>query len=173
MIEREKTFLLKYFPENLFSAPKKEIIDVYLPKTADHPVLRLRKNGESYEITKKQPIVKGDSSCQKEQTIVLTEEEFSDLFSQLDGKKLHKMRYYYEYLGRKAEIDVFLGDLQGLVLVDFEFETDEEKEAFCIPDFCLVEVTQEKDIAGGMLCAKKYADIEEFLNRFLYQPLLP
>ena len=34
----------------------------------------------------------------------------------------------------------------------------EEKDAFVAPDFCLVEVTQELFIAGGMLCGKRYAD---------------
>ena len=67
-----------------------------------------------------------------------------------------------------AEIDVFQGALKGLVLVDVEFETVEEKDAFEMPEFCLVEVTQEEFIAGGMLCGKSYEDIEEGLKRYNY-----
>ena len=66
---------------------------------------------------------------------------------------------------------MFQGDLKGLVLVDFEFESEQEKQAFEKPDFCLVEVTQEEFIAGGMLCGKTYKDIEKNLQKFGYKSL--
>src|SRR3989338_5295798 len=149
MIELEKTYLAKYLPD-LKKCKSKEIIDIYLPKSAKHPVLRIRKNGDKFEMTKKQPIGE-DKTIQEEQTIILTKEEFQEL-SSLEGKRIHKIRFYFPYNGRTAEIDVFQGDLKGLVLVDFEFESEQEKQAFEKPDFCLVEVTQEEFIAGGMLC---------------------
>ena len=71
-----------------------------------------------------------------------------------------------------AEIDVFQGESKGLILVDFEFDTNEEKNSFTIPDFCLTEITHEEFIAGGMICGKSYEDIEENLNRFNYKKLL-
>jgi len=58
--------------------------------------------------------------------------------------------------------------LKGLILVDFEFDKMEEKDSFDMPDFCLVDITQEVFIAGGMLCGKSYEDIEEYLKRFGY-----
>ena len=61
-----------------------------------------------------------------------------------------------------------LNKLDGLVVVDFEFGTEEEKLAFEMPDFCLVEVTQEEFIAGGMLAGKSYEDIKEKLEEFGY-----
>jgi CYTH domain-containing protein len=65
-------------------------------------------------------------------------------------------------------VDVFRDALDGLVLVDFEFETEAEKDEFPMPDFCLVEVTQEEFLAGGMLCGKSYDDIASDLSRFGY-----
>ena len=65
MIEREKTFLAKYIPDGLGDAKKKELVDIYLPPDARHPHLRIRKNGESYEITKKVQIESGDASNRK------------------------------------------------------------------------------------------------------------
>lgn len=41
--------------------------------------------------------------------------------------------------------------------------------SFQMPDFCLCEVTQEEFIAGGMLCGKRYTDIEADLERFGYK----
>ena len=61
--------------------------------------------------------------------------------------------------------------MEGLVLVDIEFETPEEKNAFMMPDFCLVDVSQEEFIAGGMLAGKKYRDIEDDLARYEYKKI--
>lgn len=172
MLELEKTYLAKYIPD-LTTSKSKQIIDVYLPETAKHPKLRLRKNGENYEMTKKYPQTQGDASIQIEQTIKLTKLEFDDLYSQLKGKTISKMRYLYDYQNLIAEIDVFQEKLAGLVLVDFEFASEKEKDMFQIPDFCLKDVTQETFIAGGMLCGNSYQDIEQKLVMLNYRKLLP
>jgi len=169
MIELERTFLAKYIPAGLEKCESKEIIDIYVPKQAVHPVIRIRKNGNKYEITKKEP-VDNDASHQIEHTISLTENEFKAL-SKIEGKEIHKIRYYHPFNGKKAEIDVFLDKLRGLVLVDFEFNTKKEKDSFVMPDFCLADVTYEDFVAGGMLCGKKYDDIKEKLKKFSYRKL--
>jgi CYTH domain-containing protein len=170
MIEYELTYLPKYLPEDLKNCRYKEIIDIYIPASERHPNLRLRKNGDKFEMTKKILVNESDSSEQIEQTIVLSEDEFSALAA-VPGKRVHKNRYYYDYHGRTAEIDIFLDDLAGLVVVDFEFASSEEKNNFVIPDFCLADITQEEFVAGGMLCGKKYEDIEDELKRFGYERL--
>lgn len=168
MNELEKTYLIKEAPENLASCPSKEIIDIYIPKENSHPKMRIRKNGDQYEITKKEAIVDGDYSNFLEETIKLTEQEFNCL-SQLDGLKLRKLRYKYQYRDRIAEIDVFQDALHGLIVVDFEFETLEEKDNFLMPDFCVADVTQDDFIAGGMLCGKSYSDVEKELIKYNYK----
>ncbi len=170
MIEREKTYLAKYLPEGLKNCRSKEIVDIYIPASEEHPMLRIRNNGDAYEMTKKTPVSGSDSSEQTEYTILLTLQEFKTLES-VEGKRVQKDRYYYDYKGRTAEIDIFGGDLNGLVEVDFEFDNSEEKDTFDMPDFCLADVTQEKAFAGGMLSGKKYADIEKDLARYKYIPL--
>ena len=170
MIELERTFLAKRIPANLRQCKHKEIIDLYIPASAVHPVLRIRKNGNSFEMTKKTPVKGDDSSEQLEQTILLSKEEF-DALSKLDGKKSARDRHYFDYNGKTAEIDVFKENLSGLVWIDFEFNSIEEKNSFKMPDFCLADVTQEKALAGGMVCGKKYADLEPILERFGYKKL--
>jgi len=71
-LELEKTFLVKKLPLDLFDAKSKEIIDIYFPKDSLHPKLRLRKNGDNFELTKKE-LVKDDASEQIEHTIALNE----------------------------------------------------------------------------------------------------
>jgi CYTH domain-containing protein len=170
MDEFELTYLVKYFPANFEKSLKKELLDIYIPSSSDHPSLRIRKSGEKYEITKKEPAKEGDASHQIEMTITLTPAEHKEL-AELKGKRIEKTRYYYHHNGFIFEVDVFGGDLQGLVLADVEFGSAEKKLKFEMPSWFLVEVTQEKFLAGGMLCGKRYSDIENDLKRFDYKKL--
>lgn len=166
-IELERTFLLKNIPIDLKTLKSMEVFDIYIPKYTPHSHLRIRKKGDKFEITKKHPVEGKDSSRLSEETIPLTEEEFTE-FTQLEGRRVRKIRYYYQVGANMAEIDVFQGHLKGLILVDFEFKTQEEENDFVMPDFCLAEVTQEKFTAGGILAGKKYSDIEEELAKYNY-----
>jgi len=170
MIELERTFLAKHLPENLISAKKKEILDIYIPASAIHPNLRIRKNGDTYEMTKKKPINKDDPSQLRESTIRLNEHEFNDL-SLIPGKKVRKIRHFYPHNNHTAQFDIFCDELNGLVLIDFEFDSINEKDRFNMPDFCLVDITKEDFIAGGMLSGKSYQDIEKNLQKFNYKPI--
>jgi len=175
-IELEYSYLAKELPQGLRSCKSKEMLDIYIPDGIPHAPIRIRKRGEKYEITKKCPENEDDHSRLIEQTIVLTEKEFLALRNEIKGRRVHKTRYFYPHNGRTAEIDVFMDDLEGLVLIDFEFENEEEKSKFKAPDFCLVRVRGdgiqgENFLAGGMLCGKKYSDLEPKLKKLGYKKL--
>lgn len=170
MIEIEKTYLAKYIPTDLNNYPSKTITDRYLPADSEHPVLRLRNNGGKFTLTKKYPIREGDASSQIEETIVLSKKEAQAL-EKIEAKVSSKTRFYYKYHDSRLEIDIFKEDLSGLILIDAEFDSEEEKNKFKMPEFCLADVTQETIVAGGMLCGKKYADIKEVLNKYGYKKL--
>ncbi len=170
MVELERTYLAKYIPDGLQDCKHKEIIDVYFPASSHHPILRLRKSGETLELTKKSPGDNGDRSAQLEQTIKLSQEEY-DAIAIIPGKRVSKLRYYFPYQDRIAEVGVFQEALAGLVLIDIEFETVAEKDAFEMPEFALAEVTHEDFLAGGMLCGKSFKDIETDLKKYGYQPI--
>lgn len=167
-IELERTYLAKKIPD-LKNCESIEILDIYLPDEDEHPKLRVRKNGYKYEMTKKTPL---DDTFSKfeEQTIELTRDEFHSL-ARLHGKRVHKIRYLYPYKGLTAEIDIFCDYLKGLAVVEFEFPDEKTKDNFKMPDFCLVEVTKDDFIAGGMLCGKKYFDIKPKLEKYNYTRL--
>lgn len=169
MEEIELTYLPKSLPD-LKNADSKEMLDIYIPGSIEHPHLRIRKIEEKYEMTKKSPIKEGDSSHHLELTIPLTTEEYEEL-STLPGKRVAKTRYYFQENSINYEIDIFKEELTGLVLVDIEFNSLEEKSNFIAPDWLLVEITQENFIAGGMLCGKKYTDISTQLEQLGYKPL--
>ena len=169
--ELERTFLAKYIPDDVIKSPFVLLADNYIPKNSKHPILRIRKKGDKAVITKKYQKIQGDSSVMIEETIPLTAEEYSSL-NQIDGKKFSKKRYSYEYVpGKICEIDVYQDKLKGLVVIDFEFATLEDKENFSVPEFCLLEVTNEEFVAGGMLCGKSYEDLKEKLQNLGYHKL--
>ncbi len=165
--EFELTYLIKDIPHGLLECPSKEILDIYLPAASQHAQLRVRMRGDKYEITKKQPAHGSDASHQIENTIPLTAEEFAEL-TILPGKRVRKIRYYYTEESVDYEIDVFQDDLAGLILVDVEFSSAEEKAKFIPPTWVLADVTQEKFIAGGMLCGKTYEAIKNNLDKYAY-----
>lgn len=170
-IELELTFLAGKIPDEIKGTSPKELLDVYIPANRDiHSKLRLRKKADKYEITKKVQINADDASVQQEFTIPLIDNEFNVLAATSD-KRVQKDRYQVTIDGYPAEVDVFRGNLEGLVLIDFEFGTEDEKTAFHQPACCLADVTQEDFIAGGQLAGKTYQDISADLDRFGYNRL--
>lgn len=119
MEELELTYLVRELPEGVLRSPSKELLDIYLPADAAHPILRIRKAGDQYEITKKEPIDAQDASRQLETTIPLTADEFKELET-IPGRRVAKTRYYYQEGDISYEIDAFRDDLSGLVLADKE-----------------------------------------------------
>jgi CYTH domain-containing protein len=167
--EFELTYLVKYLPEDFSGEHEsKEILDIYIPATSEHALLRLRKRGEIYEMTKKVLASGTDSSHQIEYTVPLSEVEF-DALATVEGKKVHKIRHYYKEDDLVFEIDVFQDALEGLILVDVEFSSNDAKSKFVPPDWFGSDVTQEKFVAGGVLCGKTYRDIEQELIKHAYE----
>lgn len=169
-LEREKTYLLKSLPEGFAECRSEIISDAFVPTTAEHPVLRLRRRGDRYELTKKEPVSGTDSSRQNEHTIKLTPEEAA-AFDAVKAKRFTKRRYYCTVDGQPAELDLYMEDLAGLAVIDFEFDSDEAMDAFKMPEICLADVTQEAAFAGGVLAGKSYADLSVALEKYNYQPL--
>lgn len=168
--EIELTFLAKRIPDEIKNTKPVRLIDVYVPEHSSFPVVRLRQRGNIYEITKKVPMREGDFSSHTEHTIPLEKDEFEAL-CRSSARAVIKDRYKIEINGQVAEVDIFLDRLSGLVMVDYEFEAEKQKEAFTIPDWCLTDVTQERFVLGGQLAGKGYKDIEADLRAFNYKPL--
>lgn len=86
-------------------------------------------------------------------SIYLSESEFA-LLAGLPGRCIEKVRHRLAPIdGRTFGVDVFAGALQGLVLSEKEFESDDEMATCPHPPFALREVTDDPRYAGGWLAA--------------------
>jgi len=81
-----------------------------------------------------------------------------------DANEIRKNRYSFEFDGRRFSVDMFLGDLFGLVLAEVSFETDEELNNFPRPPFAIADVTNNELFTGGKLCQISFADIREAIR---------
>src|SRR5207245_2286404 len=89
-----------------------------------------------------------------------------------EANEIRKNRYPFEFAGRKFSIDMFLGDLFGLVLAEVSFETDEELDSFPQPPFAIADMTNVEMFTGGRLCCLTFEDIRNEIARsgFLGKP---
>src|SRR5437773_9824490 len=157
-IERERRDLLEDLPEGMTRADHHlQITDNYITGTR----LRIRKvrdprtNKWVVKFTQKFAPNPGDLSRTIITNVYLnaTEAETLSIFA---ANEIRKNRYYFDFAGRRFSIDMFIGDLFGLVLAETSFETDEELDRFATPSFALADVTNDEMFSGGKLSQLKY-----------------
>lgn len=162
-IENELSFLVARLPD-LSGLRKEEIEQLYLPPNQEGIPLRLRRRGEHYELTEKTDVAPGDMSRKREVTIGLNRAAF-EAIKPLAERGLAKTRYVCGLpSGLAAEIDVFHGPLEGLVMVEVEFPSEKARAAFVPPDWFGRDVSQEEWSSNYYLAGKSYADIARFID---------
>ena len=90
--------------------------------------------------------------------ILLSPGEYK-LLDDLEGYRLKKIRYYHNYLGRVFSIDVFEGELDGLVLCETEAAGIEDLMSAEPPAYAKHEVTEDPFFTGGNLCRTTRTDL--------------
>src|SRR5215216_424182 len=161
-IERERRYLLRDLPEGMTRAdPHLQITDNYMTGSR----LRLRKvreprtNKWTVKFTQKSAPNPEDLSRTIITNTYLNALESEVLSTVFNSNEIRKNRYPFEFEGRKFSVDMFLGDLFGLVLAEVSFETDEELDSFSTPAFALADVTNQPLFSGGRLCELTFSDI--------------
>jgi CYTH domain-containing protein len=163
-VERERRYLLLDLPEGLTRAdPHLQITDNYITGTR----LRIRKvrdprsNKWTVKFTQKFAPNPADFSRTIITNIYLNALEAETLAVFDAANEIRKNRYSFEFDGRRFSVDMFLGDLFGLVLAETSFETDEELDSFSKPAFAVADVTNNELFTGGKLCQLTFPDIRE------------
>lgn len=162
-IERERRYLLDGLPEGLTRAsPHVQITDNYITGTR----LRLRRVREPQsnkwivKFTQKFAPDAADLSRTLITNIYLKAAE-SEVLGMFEANEIRKNRYPYKFAGRKFSIDMFLGDLFGLVLAETSFDSDEELDSFPPPPFAVEDVTNNDLFTGGNLSVSTFAEVRE------------
>src|SRR5687768_1702018 len=162
-VERERRYLLQDLPEGLTRAdPHVQITDNYITGTR----LRIRKvrdprtNKWLVKFTQKFAPHPSDYSRTIITNTYLNAQEAESL-SLFDANEIRKNRYKFQYEGREFAVDMFLGDLFGLVLAEVGFETDDELDNFPKPSFAIADVTNDELFTGGNLSQLSFEDIRQ------------
>ena len=144
--ELERRWLVERLPPEADAG--RLIVDRYVEGTR----LRLRHAEpphEQFKLSQKEAPTPPDFSRTVITTMYLSEEEY-EVFAALPALELRKRRHHF---GRYS-IDVFEGELAGLILAETEFPSEEEMLAHLGPDFAVRDVSDDVRYTGGWLVAK-------------------
>jgi adenylate cyclase len=134
-MEVERKFLVSH-PPDLAGSDADEIEQGYLAIGAEGEV-RLRRKGSRLLLTAK----RGAGLSRQEAEIELDDERFNRLWPLTEGRRLQKRRHVVPHGDLRIELDVYEGDLEGLVVAEIEFPSEEEANEFDPPAWLGEEVT--------------------------------
>ncbi len=136
-IEIERKFSVKHLPEGLENYTQHHITQGYISIGNDGKEIRLRGKDDEFFLTVKS----GGGLVRSEYEIKITREQFQDLWPATEGKRLEKTRYI---IPDNIELDIYQGDLEGLITAEVEFKSEKDSEAFVPPDWFDEELTYDK-----------------------------
>jgi adenylate cyclase len=147
-VEVERKFLVPE-PPDLDGTDSDEIEQGYLAIGSDGEV-RLRRKGHKLVLTAK----RGSGMSRDEAEVDLDQKAFERLWPLTEARRLHKRRHEIPYDDLTIEVDVYEGDLQGLVVAEVEFPSEEQARAFEPPDWMGEEVTGDERYLNETLASR-------------------
>lgn len=137
-MEIERKFLTKELPFDITAYPCKEITQAYLSFS---PTIRIRQSNADYILT-----VKGKGHLAREEfELPLSKAEYDRLFLKTEGTPVRKKRYLVPLEDSlTAEVDIYEGELAGLMTTEVEFPSLELAEGFAAPAWFGRDVSEEK-----------------------------
>ncbi len=161
-VEWERRFLLEVFPSEQRVTKVRRLVDRYIEGTT----LRLREqrsdDGEvEFKLTQK--IAEKSSSARQGlvTSMYLSQGEFGVL-AKLPAKSLSKSRHSIPPFG----VDVFEGELSGLILAEAEFESGSAASSLTLPPFPLCEVSEDSRFTGGRLVTTSGEELRGWLQEY-------
>jgi adenylate cyclase len=139
MSETERKFILSESPPfELDTCECEAIGQGYVAIDPDGTEVRLRvKGGRRLLGIKSSP-----ARTRVEEEIELDEAQFDSLWPLTEGRRIEKRRYVIPADdGLRIELDVYDGDLKGLLTAEIEFESEDQAERFEAPEWIGHEVT--------------------------------
>jgi adenylate cyclase len=139
-IEIERKFLVAEPPSDLDRWPSTTIAQGYLAVADDGTEVRVRRRDDSASLTVKS----GRGRVRVEEEMEIEADRFERLWPLTEGRRIEKTRYEIPAGdGLTIELDVYAGDLDGLVTAEVEFDSEDAAEAFAAPDWLGRDVTDD------------------------------
>lgn len=134
-MEIERKFLIRRLPDSLEQYPHSLIEQAYL---CTSPVVRVRRDNDRYYMT-----YKGSGMMVREEyNLPLDRVSYLHLKEKADGAVITKTRYRIPLSeALTAELDLFSGELSGLVMAEVEFPDKKAALAFQPPEWFGEDVT--------------------------------
>lgn len=154
-IEIERKFLVKKENWNELEKPRGENFRQGYLLTDPKKTIRVRQTSDKGFLTIK-GISVGATRAEYEYEIPFVEAQ--ELLDQFAVSELSKIRYKISVDHHIWEVDVFLGENEGLIVAEIELKT--EDESFKIPDWIAQEVTAEEKYFNSNLTLNPYKNWE-------------
>jgi adenylate cyclase len=139
-MEIERKFLVSSPPDDLDEHPHERISQGYLAIAAGGEEVRLRRIGDGLRLAAK----RGLGGVRDEEEVELSDDQFEALWPLTEGRRVEKTRYRIPLGDLEVELDVYEGDLDGLITAEVEFESEDDSAAFEVPDWLGREVTEDE-----------------------------
>lgn len=137
-MEIERKFLTKHIPFDIIEYPYQQIAQSYISFS---PTIRIRQSDDKFILT-----VKGKGHLAREEfELPLSKEDYDKLSLKTEGTPVIKKRYLVPIAGGlTAEVDIYEGELEGLMTTEVEFPSLEVAEHFVAPEWFGKDVSEEK-----------------------------
>ena len=103
-------------------------------------------------------VKRGQGLVRHEEEIAIGRERFDRLWPLTAGRLIEKARHLLPVDGATLELDVYGGDLAGLMVAEVEFDSVEASEAFVPPPWLGEEVTGDERYANRTLAVDGWPD---------------
>lgn len=159
-IETERKFLLhadSLKEMNLSTAKSYQIIQTYL---SYEPEIRIRRINNSWHTFALKIPKDSIGLSRSELEFSISKVVYEDLVKKQIGQTIYKTRYQSQYGDYEVFIDVYAGNLEGLLVAEVEFDSIEEADQFKPFSWFGKEVTSDKRYKNAGLAQNGNPDSE-------------
>ena len=104
---------------------------------------------------------RGSGGIRTEEEIALEPEQFEALWPLTERRRVEKVRYLVPTATGAIEVDVFEGELEGMITAEMEFDSKAQSDAFDPPEWLGREVSGDDRYANETLAVHGLPEEDE------------
>ena len=140
-MEIERKFLVEAVPDDVHDHPSSALEQGYVAVDADGTEVRIRRKDGGSTLAVKS----SGGLARVEEELPIDDATFERLWPLTQGRRIEKVRHVIRTSDPRVviELDVYRGDLEGLVVAEVEFAGEDEAHAFTPPPWFGADVTDD------------------------------